>query len=91
LGNYNSGDTITTTNAPTTSGKLESFRQKNIYDMAGNVWEWTMEKVSNNSNYILRGGSYGRNASEYPSSYRHSYSTNTSEAGAGFRIGLYLK
>ena len=54
-GNYsgtNGGDT--TIDTPATCGLLAAFREKNIYDMAGNVWEWTMEEY--NSYRVRRGG-----------------------------------
>ena len=38
-------------------GATTKFRQKNIYDMAGNVWECTMEQ--NSTVRIGRGGDYG--------------------------------
>ena len=59
MGNYNGtngADDIASTSEPAVCGAREGFRQKNIYDMAGNVWEWTMEKYS--SDRVSRGGSY---------------------------------
>ena len=59
MGNYrgtNGADDIISASEPALSGAREGFRQKNIYDMAGNVWEWTMEKYS--TVHIYRGGYY---------------------------------
>ena len=69
-GNYSGtsgGDT--TTEQPATCGLLDAFGQKNIYDMAGNVWEWTMEKYS--TYRVIRGGSYGNSGSAGPASLRY--------------------
>lgn len=71
-----------------TGGNL-AYKIKNIYDMAGNEYEWTMEAINNN--YINRGGSYGINANTYPSSYRRANSITTESANLGFRCALYLK
>ena len=49
-----------------TAGFNEKWKVKNIYDLAGNVWEWTSEAHS--SYFINRGGGYN---SDYPVSYRH--------------------
>ena len=36
------------------SGEKEEYRQKNVYDLAGNVYEWTMERYS--TGHVGRGG-----------------------------------
>ena len=54
---------------PAVSGAREGFKQKNIYDMAGNVYEWTMEKYS--IGRVSRGGYYGYSGSDNPASYRY--------------------
>ena len=41
-----------------TTGASEDFKTKNIYDLAGNVYEWTNEASSTDSR-LVRGGSYG--------------------------------
>jgi len=59
MGNYdetNGGDTFASTTEPTTTGAAMEFRQKNIYDMAGNVWEWTNERCY--FTRVYRGGAY---------------------------------
>ena len=72
MGNYkgtNGADDITSTSVPAECGAREGFRQKNIYDMAGNVWEWTMEKYS--TDCINRGGGFSSSSgSDRPASYR---------------------
>lgn len=89
MGNYSSGDSLTSTTAPANSSALEIFRQKNIYDMAGNLWEWTME--TNSSNCIMRGGFYNADALENPSSYRGTNPSDGYTPSIGFRVALYLK
>ncbi len=43
------------------TGNTEYTKRNNIYDLAGNIWEWTYEKKKrdeNSFNYIHRGGGY---------------------------------
>ena len=74
MGNYNGtngADDIVSTSEPTVCGAREGFRQKNIYDMAGNVWEWTMEKITDYStSRVLRGGHYNDSSLDYQASSR---------------------
>ena len=93
MGNYsgtNGADDIASTSEPAVCGAREGFRQKNIYDMAGNVWEWTMEKYSQGR--VLRGGDYYDDiASLVPASYRSNGDVDGGDANDGFRVALYIK
>ncbi len=77
-----------------TTGASEINRVLNIYDIAGNVSEWTLERYTANSNFPCgyRGGSYGYygSASPFgPASSRDFYSTSDSYVTCGFRPALY--
>ena len=71
-----------------TAGFSENWKTKNIYDLAGNVWEWTSETGS--SGFIYRGGGYTGYGSSISVSCRNRYSAS-SAADIGFRLRLYIK
>ena len=52
-----------------TTGASEKSKAKNIYDIAGNCKEWTMESNGTYSRFV-RGGYYAQTYSSYPASYR---------------------
>lgn len=53
------------------TGSAEYTKTNNIYDMAGNVWEWTTE--ANSTNYrVYRGGNYGSYGTNNPMANRYS-------------------
>ena len=90
-GNYNNSLSPANENSGTkrTAGFNENWKVKNIYDLAGNVWEWTSEASSFSS--IVRGGFYNTDGSVSPVSYRiYSYGSDTSDR-IGFRPRLYIK
>ena len=71
------------------AGYNENWKTKNIYDLAGNVWEWTYEAVS--SCRIYRGGSYNNVGESLPVSYRNYNYPSKSYDNIGFRPRLYIK
>ena len=72
-----------------TAGFDENWKTKNIYDLAGNVFEWTSEVCR--YSFIRRGGSYYGDGSVNPVSYRYDNGTSSAYESIGFRIRLYLK
>ena len=62
----------------------------NIYDMGGNVMEWTTESYSYaDSAPSGRGGIYGGNFAIYPAGYR-SYGSDLADVRGGFRLTLFM-
>ena len=47
------------------TGTSEYWKANNIYDLAGNVSEWTQEKYSTGTNRAFRGGDYNNGGDEY--------------------------
>ncbi len=89
------GLSSTSTSEPQTTGTnilnatKKVDKQCNIFDMAGNCWEWTTETYSDsNSPCVFRGGNYF-NSGCYTSS-RYSYNTSGADSGYSFRPLLYL-
>ena len=72
------------------TGASESFSKMGIYDLAGNVVEWTLEYTSNTDYpFAFRGGSCGNMGSNIPASYRFGYDTTDCDSNLGFRCVLY--
>ena len=71
------------------TGASEYTKANNIYDLAGNMWEWTMDTSGTSVRY-LRGGGYGDSGSNYPAHYRSSYFPNVSYSYEGCRATLYI-
>lgn len=55
------------------TGSAEYTKTNNIYDMAGNVWEWTTEAYSTYYR-VYRGGYYNSGGYYYPMAYRNNFS-----------------
>ena len=90
-GNYKNSLSPANENSGTkrTAGFSENWKVKNIYDLAGNVYEWTSEASS--SNFINRGGGYSSVGSDNPVSYRDGDDPSSTYDVVGFRSRLYIK
>ena len=73
-----------------TTGTSEKNKVMNIYDVAGNANEWTLENTSNpDLPCARRGGYFYDTGSGYPAAYRNSVSTGRSYPDVGFRVSLF--
>ena len=73
-----------------TTGATDRNAVAGIYDFAGNVDEWTLEKTTNNNVPCnARGGNYTLNGYEYPSSCYGDCQISSSLSTVGFRVALY--
>ena len=91
-GNYSDDDFSPNANGRYT-GIYEQAKANNIYDLAGNNWEWTQER--NGSNYVMRGGGYNLMGgacpgNRYPAALRDPLPGNNHHPNVCFRIGLFI-
>ena len=84
-GNYSG----TNGNQPIATGSIEAYAVNNIYDMAGNVSDWTIEAYSTVLR-VTRGGNYSDDGSNGPASVRRSSNPTNSIDNYGFRVALYM-
>ena len=92
-GNYSNDSFSPNANGDYT-GVYEQTKANNIYDLAGNNWEWTQER--NGSNYVMRGGGYNLMGgacpgSRYPAALRDPLPGNSNHPNVAFRVGLFIK
>ena len=79
--------TTPTKSKPELTGSVSTDVSKNIYDLAGNCNEWTMEAINTNVR-VLRGGVY---SNAYPVGNRVNNSPTSSSGNRSFRLTLYIK
>ena len=88
-----SGSTATKNEGSSTripTGSAEYTKANNIYDLAGNVRDWTMEAYSTYSR-VYRGGFYNVNGDDFPADYRSFDYPTSSYNNYGCRSALYIK
>ncbi len=81
------------------TGASDNTKLKNIYDMAGNMYEWTTEygyhngQTSGTKYAVRRGGGFYSNGSTVPVSIRlgGESTTDASNPDLSFRVVLYVK
>ena len=84
----NSGNTVHQTGTDVDSNKSNCVN--NIYDLAGNVREWTMESYDIYYR-VYRGGGYIFTGAVLPASSRNYNDPSCSDAYVSFRLTLYVK
>ena len=99
-GNYYNSDSFTYTdiagdkqtknnNSSTLIPTGQTTALSNIYDMGGNLYEYTTESGSYESNpYVYRGGGYSYSYDDYPAGFRGNIFGNA-YSSRGFRVTLY--
>ena len=91
-GNYNNSSDnadIEGAGSPQNTGHSEYWKANNIYDLAGNYYEWTQEAHST-SRRIKRGGGYNYSGSVYPASVRVNNNPGSSYSHNSSRATLYM-
>jgi formylglycine-generating enzyme required for sulfatase activity len=95
--NANSGKFFGTTPHPVATKQANAF---GLYDMSGNVWEWVADSYHDNyagapadgsaweggSMHVLRGGSWGKDATNSRSAARYKFGSNYRDFSFGFRL-----
>ena len=73
-----------------TTGGTEQSKVMNIYDIAGNVYEWTLEKTPNTYEpCVTRGGLFNDTGSYRPAAEHGGSSSGHSFYSIGFRVSLF--
>ena len=84
-GNYSG----TNGNQPIPTGSNEVYAVDNIYDMAGNVSDWTIE-TNNPVNRVSCGGGYYSTGSGTPSCFQNNNNPTGGSSAVGSRLALYM-
>lgn len=74
-----------------TTGASDTTKKMNIYDFAGNEYEWTLEHVTSYTSHpcAYMGGYCGNDGSSRPASYRNYNITSNANDYISFRVTLY--
>ena len=72
-----------------TTGASERTNKLNIYDFAGNTWEWTLEQSSYSNKCSYRGQGYNGDENSSYASIRSYSSTSATASSISFRVTLY--
>ena len=72
-----------------TTGATEIAKLQNIYDIAGNQYEWTLELYNMERECVYRGGCYNSNSYSSYAMYRGNWGIDSFNDNIGFRIGLW--
>ena len=75
------------------SGAYEGANANNVFDLAGNVYDWTLESNGSGTGDFryLRGGSYSDDGNYNPAADRYYNDPNYSYDYGGLRCALYIK
>ena len=88
-GNY--WDFNNSVNGKINTGSNNKYKTNNIYDLAGNCWEWTQESYLSNVR-VYRGGCYANSGSDVPVIHRSTLQIpNISDSKTTSRAVLYIK
>ena len=90
-GNYSNstGDAKIGSDTLQKTGASEYWKANNIYDLAGNVWEWTQEKYSTGTSIVCRSGNYSSNEGGYPAACRNDTDVNLTSYDLRFSCQLF--
>ena len=89
-GNY-SNDTFSATTGIGFSGLWSQTVANNIYDLAGNLREFTQERYEGSTSRVVRAGSYNQSGATVPARTRETITATTTNANAGFRVCMYIE
>ena len=91
-GNYpnSTGAAATNSKRQQPTGANDAWQANNIYDLAGNVWDWTIEAYGT-GHRVDRGGDYMGNGSGCTASDRFNIAPSYTYSNSSSRSALYIK